>query len=103
MKGGDVGDAVREFLNSDEDSAQCPDKNKSENLRYRTDYLSTLHEKFVIDTGISISYAMFTRYVPSNIQKPKAQDWGMCVCKMCHNPQLKVEGLQKCLRSQKSE
>ena len=90
-------------MNSDEVSAQCPDKNKSGNLRYRKDYLCNLHEKFVVTTGITISYAMFTRHVPSNIQKPKAQDWGTCLCKMCHNPQLKVEGLQKRLRSQKSE
>ena len=69
VKGGDVGNAVREFLNSDEVSAQCLNKNKSENLHYRTDYLSTLHEKFVIDTGISISYAMFTRYSYSEAKR----------------------------------
>ena len=102
-RGKEVGNAVREFLNSDEVSAQCPDKSKSANLRYRKDYLCSLHEKFVVDTDISISYATFTRHVTSNIKKPKAEDWGTCLCKMCHNPQLKVEGLLRCLRALKNK
>ena len=39
------------------------------------------------------SYSTFTRYVPDNICKPKAEDWGTCLCMKYLNPELKLEGL----------
>ena len=36
----------------------------------------------------------FCRYVPEQIKKPKPQDWGTSLCKICLNPELKVEGLK---------
>ena len=31
--------------------------------------------------------------IPSNIVKSKPQDWGICLCISCLNPQLKMEAL----------
>ena len=36
----------------------------------------------------------FSRYVPDNILKPKPEDWGTGLCKVCLNPELKVEVLK---------
>ena len=43
---------------------------------------------------VDCSARTFGRYIPSNIVKPKPQDWGTSLCKTCLNPELKVE----CLR-----
>ena len=86
---------VVDFLNEDSNSATCPDKKKV-GIRYRLDYLCTLHEKFLSENPhIQCSYPQFTRLVPCNIQKPKPSDWGTCLCMTCLNPQLMLEGLKR--------
>ena len=46
------------------------------------------------ETMIECSAHSFGRYVPENILKPKPEDWGTSLCKVCLDPQLKVEGLK---------
>ena len=74
-------------------SFECPDK-KKEGIRYWRDTIEVLHEKFMCETMIECSEHSFSRYIPENILKPKPEDWGTSVCKVCLNPQVKVEGLK---------
>ena len=66
---------------------------KKEHLRYRLTYLHVLHEKFLAGYKVDCSYSNFCKLVPSNIVKPKPQDWGTCLCMSCLSPQLKMEAL----------
>ena len=43
---------------------------------------------------IECSAHSFGQYVPENKLKPKPEDWCTSLCKVCMNPQLKVEGLK---------
>ena len=45
-------------------------------------YLHMLHDKFLAETDIDCHYATFAKYVPVNIVKPSASDWGTCLCKL---------------------
>ena len=85
---------VTKFMVEDKNSIKCPDK-KKENLRYRTNYLHVLHEKFLCEYNLDCSYSHFCKLVPDNIIKPKPQDWGTCLCMVCLNPQLKMEALRQ--------
>ena len=78
------------------------DKGKG-HLRYGKDYLIVLHEQVVTsEKGKGISRTTFTRYVPDTVEKPKCQDWGASLGKICLNPQLKIEGLQRFLKRRRS-
>ena len=57
--------------------------------------MKVLREKFLADEKEDISYAQFTRYVPTNILKPKPEDWGTCLCMSCINPEHKLESLHR--------
>ena len=81
------------FMMNDDNSFECPDKTK-ENVRYRRDNLDVLHEKFMGEENVECSYCHFCCYVPEQIVKPKPEDWGTSLCKMCINPELKAEGLK---------
>ena len=85
-------DQIETFMLSDENSFKCPDKKKG-HLRYRLTYLHVLHETFCTEYKVYCSYSNFCKLVPSNIVKPKPQDWGTCLCMSCLNPQLKMEAL----------
>ncbi len=91
---------VREFFMQDEISMVCPDKDKV-GVRYRLGDLNQLYLKFNENSINTISYPQFTRYVPGNIVKPKAEDWGTCLCKPCHNPELKVEAWNRLVNAGK--
>ena len=88
---------IEEFLYRDDISKPCPDKKKHVNnqqIRYRLNHLTVLHQQFEIETGIDIDYDTFCRHVPDNIQKPNHDNWGTCLCVTCLNPQMKFEKLQ---------
>ena len=85
-------DQIETFMLSDENSIKCPDK-KKEHLRYQLTNLHVLHEKFLAEYKVDCLYSNFCKLVPSNIVKPKPQDWGTCLCMSCLNPQLKMEAL----------
>ena len=76
------------FMMDNDNSFECPDK-KKEGIRYRRDIIEVLHEKFMCETMIECSARSFGRYVPENIPKPKPEDWGTSLCKVCLNPQLR--------------
>ena len=61
---------------------------------YRRGTIEVLHEKFMCETMTECSTSRFSRYVPENILQPTPQDWGTSLCKVCLNPELKVEGLK---------
>lgn len=89
---------IEQFLCQDHISKLCPDKNKTvrnDQVRYRLNHLSTLHQMFEYETDIVIDYVTFTRYVPDYIQKPTHENWGTCLCVTCLNPQMKFEKLKQ--------
>lgn len=88
---------VEIFLCHDDVSKQAPDKKKQirgQQIRYLLNHLSTIHQRFVVETGNNCHYSTFTRYIPDFVVKPNANDWGTCLCVMCLNPQMKFEKLQ---------
>ena len=85
-------DQIEKFMLSDENLIKYPDK-KKEHLRYRLTHLHMLHAKFLAKYQVDCPYSNFCKPVPSNIVKPKPQDWGTCLCMSCLNPQLKMEAL----------
>ena len=90
-----LGAKIKEFINRDDNSMTCPDK-KKEHLRYRLNDLTVLHEQFLSENPeIQCCYSNFCRYIPENVVKPKAQDWGTCLCVTCLNPELKMEALSR--------
>ena len=89
----DFGEEVISFMMDNDNSSECPDK-KKEGIHYRRETTEVLHKKFMCETMIECSARSFGRYVPENILKPKPEDWGTSLCKVCLNPQLKVEGLK---------
>ena len=84
---------VKEFLERDDNSATCPDKQKK-GTRYRLALLKVLHEKYCSEFE-DISFSYFCKLIPSGIVKPKPEDWGTCLCKICINPELKLAALAK--------
>ena len=38
-------------------------------------------------------FAVFYKFVPFNIKKPKTNDWGTFLCSNCLNSELKIEAL----------
>ena len=54
--------------------------------------LETLCSQFVAE-NMESSFSAFSKNVPFNVIKPKANDWGICLCVYCLNPELKVEAL----------
>jgi hypothetical protein len=82
----------------DDISKLCPDKKKQINnqqIRYRLNHLTVLHQRFEIETKIDIDYHTFVRYVPPFVVKPKVDDWGTCLCITCLNPQMKLDKLNQ--------
>ena len=76
-----------------DNSFECPDK-KKEGIRYRRDTIEVLHKKFKCETMTECSARSFGRSVPENILKPKPENQGTSLCKVCLNLQLKVEELK---------
>ncbi|CAF1283943.1 unnamed protein product [Adineta steineri] len=88
---------IEEFLLQDDVTKQAPDKKKQlhgKQIRYLLNHLSTIHQRFMTETGNNCHYSTFTRYVPDFIVKPSVNDWGTCLCAICINPQMKLEKLQ---------
>lgn len=90
-------EAIRDFMCRDDISKLCPDKKKKKDqqIRYRLNHLTVLHQQFETETKIDIDYHTFLRYVPSFIVKPKVDDWGTCLCIICINPQIKLDKLNQ--------
>ena len=83
-------------MSLDQNSLVVPDVKKAKKgLRYRSSSLKVLHGKLLADEKEDILYAQFTRYAPSNILKPKPEDWGTCLCMSSINPEHKIESLHR--------
>ena len=67
---------------------------KKEEIHYHRNTLEVLHEEYMCETLTECSKRSFSQYVPDNILKPIPEDWGTNLCKMCLNPELKVEGFK---------
>ena len=89
----DFGEKVISFMMDNDNSFECPDK-KKEGVHYRRNTTEVLKEKFLCETMIECSARSFGRYVPENILNPRPEDWGISLCKVRLNSQLKVEGLK---------
>ncbi|CAF4891522.1 unnamed protein product, partial [Rotaria socialis] len=89
---------IEEFLLHDDVTKQAPDKKKQlhgKQIRYLLNHVSTIHQRFMTETGNNCHYSTFTRYIPDYVLKPSTDDWGTCLCIVCLNPQLKLEKLQR--------
>jgi hypothetical protein len=87
---------IEQFMNRDDISKPCPDKKKhinNQQIRFRLNHLTVLHQQFELETKIDIDYQTFRRHVPEYIQKPDHDSWGTCLCVSCLNPQMKFEKL----------
>ena len=90
---------IKNFFLRDDISRTCPDtkrmkvnpedKEEKVPVRYRLGTLHCLHDKFLAEsiTGCSLEY--FRTNCPFYVIKPKANDWGTCLCDICLNPKLK--------------
>ncbi|CAF4649155.1 unnamed protein product, partial [Didymodactylos carnosus] len=70
---------IENFLSQDDVTKETPDKKKHVNgkqIRFLLNHLSTLHQRFVAETGNNCHYSTFTRYVPDFVVKPSTNDWG---------------------------
>ena len=77
---GDMKKMVENFILSDINSSVVTDEKKfKKGLRYRLSSLKVLHAKLLADENVDVSYAQFTRLIPSNVVKPKPEDWGTCL------------------------
>ena len=80
---------------AEQNTIQVPDKKKvSRGIRYRTSSLLSLYEAFECQNPNMCTYATFCKYWPRNFIKPKASDLGTCLCIICQNAELKMEGLK---------
>lgn len=93
-------DSIVNFFHTDGVTKVCPDKKKVVEidgdivpLRYRLDNLKILHQKYLASQPLNCSLSTFQRHVPKNVRRPKAYDWGTCLCATCLNPTLKYEKL----------
>ena len=96
---------IKNFFLRDDISRTCPDtkrmkvnpEDKEEKVPviYWLGTLHCLHDKFLAEsiTGCSLEY--FRTNCPFYVIKPKANDWGTCLCDICLNPELKLEALAK--------
>jgi len=94
---------VEKFFQRPDITKICPDKKKivtdpsdkssKVQVQYRMGTLKTLHHKFEAENKEPCSLSSFKRYVPFNVQKPKPNDWGTCLCSTCLNPSLKFQRL----------
>ncbi|XP_045620183.2 mucin-4 isoform X1 [Procambarus clarkii] len=67
--------------------------NKKNPLRYRRHYLSVLHKRFIADCCKQCSFNVFCSYIPHTVLKCKAEEFDVCVCMTCQNPELKIESM----------
>ena len=91
------------FFDQEYITRTCPDTDKmvknphdpSEKVpvRYRLDNIHSLYMQYCAEDRTACSYSLFCKYVPYNVIKPKASDWGTCLCGTCLNPELKVDKL----------
>ena len=80
-----LAEKVKLFFDREDVSLVCPDTRKYAKdpgtaekvpVRYRLDYLTLLHAKFIAETSDNCCYETFTRHVPHYVKKPAAEDWG---------------------------
>ena len=89
----DLGEKIIAFMLDNDNPFECADK-KKEGVRYRRDTIEILHKKLLAEAMVKCSLSTFARYLPKNVAKPKPEDWGTSLCKMCLNPELKIEALR---------
>ena len=82
---------VLDFFLDDTNSVLSPGKKEfcckggKEKVRYLTDTLVGLHEKFVANSPVTLSYAQFAKLRPPYIVQPKVSARDTCACKKCEN------------------
>lgn len=50
-------------------------------FRYRLNHLSTIYERFVIESSNNCHYSTFTQYVISFVVKPSINDWSVLIAR----------------------
>ena len=78
-------------LNDDENSVVTPGKKdfvnrgKKEKVRYLSDSLLGLHERFLARNDITLGYAQFAKLRPPYVKQPRVNSRETCCCKKCEN------------------
>ena len=91
-------DSVRKSIEkfAYENSSEIPDmKAAKKDLRFYTNYKHVLWTQYKSISGSDISYSSFCSHWPSNVIKPKIEDYGTCKCQACENPALLLAGLKR--------
>ena len=94
---------IKEFFEWVDVTEACPDRKKTVKdpedpsnkvaVRYRLATLKNLHDKFNAKSEYTGASETFTRNIPFNVQKPEPSAWGLYLCSICLNPELKLESL----------
>lgn len=92
---------VTDFLSDDANSIMSPGKKEFcykgevQKIRYLTDSMVSLHEKFLANSAVKISYSQFAKLRPPYIVPPKCSARDTCACSRCENFKLIVLGAKK--------
>ena len=79
-----------------ENSSEIPDlKGAKNNLRFYNSYKNVLWTQYKSLHSSDISYSHFCSLWPSNVIKPKIEDYGTCKCIACENPELLLSGMKR--------
>ena len=88
----EVSQSIRENLENDLNSTQCPGKKDTITLKKQkrvkrklNDSLINLHKKFVTETNFKIGYSTFCRLKPFHIVQPKISKRDTCLCTKYEN------------------
>ena len=94
---------LRLFFECQEVARTCPDtkkmvphpfeKGEKVPARYLLGTIKMLHFSFEAETGVKCSLECFRKNIPFYVVRPKPNDWGMCLCMHCINPEIKREAL----------
>ena len=89
----------QEFFNDDMNSFLSPGKKEfagnKQKVRYMTDSLVGLCEKFSKCSPIEISFSQFCRLRPRHVKKPNVTGRDTCACSKCENSKLLVSAFHK--------
>ena len=84
---------VLEF--SERNTTVVPDKKKyAKGVRFRMSSLLCLFNTFETEHPNICSYQTFCKYWPAHYVKPRASEFGTCLCTLCQNMELKFISLQ---------
>ena len=89
--------SIEYFFLRDDVTRVCPETKKVKKTPNDPDEEMPLRYRFVAESSHDCSYSYFSRHCPYYVEKPSPNDWGICLCRTCLNPEIKLEALAKIL------